>query len=37
MLKFLKRAKASAPGPDGIPYAAWLASGSFGTSAHVPI
>ena len=33
MLSFLKRAKASAPGPDGIPYAAWLASGSFGTAA----
>ena len=33
MLMFLKRAKASAPGPDGIPYAAWLASGSFGTAA----
>jgi hypothetical protein len=33
MLKFLKRAKASAPGPDRIPNAAWLASGSFGTAA----
>ena len=33
MLKFLKRAKASAPGPDGIPYAAWFASGSYGTAA----
>ena len=33
MLNFLKRAKASAPGPDGIPYAAWLASGSYGAAA----
>ena len=33
MVKFLKRAKASAPGPDGIPYAAWLASGSYGAAA----
>ena len=38
MVKFLKRAKASAPGSDGIPYAAWLASGSFDASAlHLAI
>ena len=33
IVKFLKRAKASAPGPDGIPNAAWLASGSYGAAA----
>jgi hypothetical protein len=33
MVKFLKRAKASAPRPDGIPYAAWLASASDGAAA----
>ena len=33
MVKFLKHTKASAPGPDGIPYAAWLASGSYGAAA----
>ena len=33
IVKFLNSAKASAPGPDGIPYAAWLASGSYGAAA----
>ena len=33
MAKCLKRAKASAPGPDGIPDAAWMASRSFGAAA----
>ena len=30
--KFLRRAKNSAPGPDGLPYAAWLACGDSGAS-----
>ena len=30
--KFLRRAKNSAPGPDGLPYAAWLACGNLGAS-----
>ena len=27
---YLKKAKHSAPGPDGIPYAAWKVSGQYG-------
>ena len=32
ILKSLRRAKNSAPGPDGLPYAAWLACGDSGAS-----
>ena len=28
--RFLRKAKHSAPGPDGVPYAAWRAAGRFG-------
>jgi hypothetical protein len=35
--RFLKKAKPSAPGPDGLPYAAWLAAGEGAWSALIEL